>query len=397
VPVLTVAVAALLIAGVAGAVVVEQDDDRDTVAAGTATTAAAGASTTTTVASTPVTTPSELQALVAELQAFVSRERGLPFKAPVKTALLDDEAFEARLLADEDEDLQELEDITRVLKALHLLDGDIDLSEAFDDLLGAAVAGFYDSEKEELVVRGVKPTPFVRSVLVHELTHALQDQHFKLDRPELEDRDDEAAVAFSGVVEGDAVRIEQRYMRSLSPSDRRAAAREEADSYGDGIDDIPEVLTASLGFPYVFGPDFVDAVFDAGGQARLDAAFTSPPTTSEQLMHPQTYLSGQPVVSVAPPKADGAVIEQGAVGEFGLAMMFNFEDVDNANRAAAGWGGDWFVAWADGPRSCVRAEFVMDTPTDAAQLREALEEWADNFDGGITIEGVSPLTLTSCA
>jgi hypothetical protein len=387
-------VAVLRVAGVAGAVVVDGDEEERVATAGSTTTVAGGAAPTT-AATTPTTTPSELQALVTELQRYVSRERGLAFKMPVKTTLLAEADFRRRLLADEDEDLQELEDITRVLQALHLVDEDVDLGKAADELVGGSVAGFYDSEKQELVVRGAELTPFVRTILVHELTHALQDQHFKLDRPELEDRDDEAGQAFSGLIEGDAVRIDHRYRQSLSRAERREADAEERRSFGGDLDDIPEVLTASLGFPYAVGPDFVAALLKAGGQARLDAAFANPPTTSEHLLHPETFLSGEQPVSVPPPPAGGEVFEQGSVGEFGLLLMFHEEDVDAGPEGAVGWGGDWYVAWAEGKRSCVRATFVMDTPADATQLRDALEEWADNFDG-VTLEGTAPLTLTSC-
>jgi hypothetical protein len=391
VPFLAVVVAGLLVAGAAGAVVVDDEED-DAASVPTASTTTAPSSSGGAPSSTA---PSAIQAVVPEIEAFVARERGLPFKEPVKVTLLDDKAFRDRLLEDEEEDEEELLEVQRVLRAFHLLDRDVDLRAALEDLLGESVVGFYDAERKELVVRGAAPTPFVRSILAHELTHALQDQHFKLDRPELDERDDEVALGFSGLVEGDAVRIQERYAASLSPGERRELLREEA-TFGGDLGDVPDVLVTLLGFPYATGPRLVTAILRAGGQPRLDAAFTNPPTTAEQLLHPQLYLTGQGAVPVPAPPAGGKVIDQGMVGELGLLMMFD-EGVDDSLgvRAARGWGGDWYVAWDEGSRTCIRATLVMDTPTDTQELRAALKDWAEGKDG-VTLEGSDRVTVTSC-
>lgn len=68
------------------------------------------------------------------------------------------------------------------------------------------------------MAKGERPTPFVRQILDHELTHALQDQHFNLDR-ELNDLY-ESYLAFEALIEGDASRIENLYLESLAPGER---------------------------------------------------------------------------------------------------------------------------------------------------------------------------------
>ncbi|HEX2118207.1 MAG TPA: hypothetical protein VHF91_03420, partial [Acidimicrobiales bacterium] len=113
-------------------------------------------------------------AVVAELQAFVESARGLPFKEPVDVAVVDDAEFRRLLSGGEAVDLQRPDDEVSigVLRALGLLAAGQDLGPA-GEIDPDLVAGFYDTETKELVVRGTRLTPFVRQVLVHELTHAL--------------------------------------------------------------------------------------------------------------------------------------------------------------------------------------------------------------------------------
>lgn len=380
---LAVVVAVLLVAGLAAAVV--RDDDGPTAAVTTTSSTASTVPGQTTTTGAPST---ELDRAIAEIEAFVAKARRLPFKSQVKVTLLDDAAFRARLKADSDLDKEELAKTTKVLRALDLIGPGVDLEKALDSLLGDAVLGFYDHEKDELVVRGATLTPGVRQTLAHELTHALQDQHFELNRPELDDRDDEASLAFSALVEGDARRIEGEYTRTLSKAEQRQAERQTS-----GVDldpTIPEVLLDSLLFPYVSGPPFAARVAAA---ERLDEAFRTPPTTTEQVLHPARYLAGEQPRTVAEPAADGPVFDRGVVGEFGLALIFGHDvPAEEARSAVAGWGGDRYVAWETGGRVCVRATFEMDTPRDADELTAALGSWARRHRGA----SVHGTTLTSC-
>ena len=390
----------LVLAAVAALAFRRESDDVD--ASGTTTTAP---STTTTTADTTTTTavttstvpPNALTALLPELQAFVEQARGLKFKTPVEFKLLADADFRKRLqeLQEEDRDPEEIEDTKGVLVALGLLDKNVDLQAAIDKLLGGAVAGFYDPETDELVVRGSDATISVQSTMVHELVHALQDQHFNLDREELEDRDDEQGQAFSGLVEGDASHIEDQWLATRTAAERRQARAEENAQVQD-LDDIPDVLLTLLTFPYATGPDLVRDIRSSGGQRRLDEAFGAPPTTSEHLIHPEKFLAGEAGVKVAPPKADGEIFDEGVLGELGLLLMLA-EEIDGtaAARASAGWGGDWYVAWRQGGQSCVRTEIVMDSQAQAAELGPALAQWASRRQGA-TVVGEGPFTVTAC-
>ncbi|MGH9178727.1 MAG: hypothetical protein ACRD0N_09265 [Acidimicrobiales bacterium] len=388
-------VAAVLAAGVVGVVVNRDGDDSAAPSRRTSTTSTtatpSGASSTTAAPSTTAP-PTGVEAVVPSLQAFVEKERGLAFRQPVKVTLLADGPFEARVRESDEEDLEELRDAEAVLEAMFLLDREVDLAEEVERFSAGAILGFYDTETKELVVRGREPTPYVRTILVHELTHALEDQHFDLDRAD--DLGDEAFLGFQALAEGSAGRVEDAYRASLSAADRRAAAREEA-ARATSVPDVPAVVQLIFGFPYAFGPDLVAAILRAGGQARLDAAFgDDSPASSEHVLHPSRYLRGDEPRAVPNPPADGTAFDDGEIGELFLSLMLGAGlDQDQADEAAEGWGGDHYVAWRDGDRTCVRMTFVMDTPADTAQLTEALADWAEERGNAAAADGT---TLRTC-
>lgn len=366
-------------------------------AASPAPTEAPGATTSTTAGGP---TDDDLEATVAELSGFVEQERGLEFREPVDVELAGDDEFEQRLLDDfeaEDEaDLRETEDVFR---ALGFLDGDDDLVSQLEGVLSAGVVGFYDPETNELVVRGESPTPYARSTIVHELTHALDDQHFELARPELDDADDETGFAFSALVEGNAVTVEEAYQATFTDDERRAYDEEEA-AIGDSADfsQFPEILLALIGAPYELGPPLIDAIVDHGGETAVDQAFGDPPVSSEQVLDPDLYLSGEQPLDVAEPPADGEAFDQGTFGQFLLLVLLTDGGVDQqtAARAAVGWGGDQYVAWQEQDRTCLRVRFEGDTAADTTEIADALDEWASTWSGADVVADDGFATLTSC-
>ena len=337
----------------------------------------------------------DLLTVVAEISTFVEEERGLSFKEPATVTVLDETAFTERVFEDFDEDEEQIRTNERVLKALGLLAPDVDLVADLRRFAAVGVLGFYDPETGELVVRGSELTPGLKSTIAHELVHALDDQWFELHRPEYDDRDDEIGFGFSAVVEGNAERISEQYVSSLSPEERAAAQREELEAAGSiDLGSFPPFLIQSVIAPYVLGPTLVEVVMSVDGQDGLDAAFENPPLTSEQVMWPDRYLADDQPIVVAAPSADGEIVDEGAFGALALQLMLaEIIGFDPARQAAEGWGGDWYVAWEDGETTCVRAEFVGDTATDTSEIADALTQW-EIFRPDATVNGA---TLTSCA
>jgi hypothetical protein len=169
--------------------------------------------------------PEEWDSRVVELVEFVELERGLDFDHPVEVNFLTPEEYgnATRISEGEltDADRQALDEQASMLRALGMANGDLDLFEAGNDMADTGTLAFYDPGTEEIVVRGTEIDVTLEATLVHELTHALQDQHFDLDAATRDldpnDSDDTARYhAYTALVEGDAMRIELGYVDRLS-------------------------------------------------------------------------------------------------------------------------------------------------------------------------------------
>jgi hypothetical protein len=363
--------------------------------------------TTTTVDPGPT---ADLDQIVAEISAFVEDERGLEFEEPVEVELAANDEFERRLLEDFEESRDDLAETELVLQGMGFIDPDTDLAEVLETSLAGGVVGFYDPETDELVVRGTDTTPYVRTTIAHELTHALDDQHFELDRPDIDDSEGEEGFGFDAVVEGNAVRIEERYLDTFSEQERAEYSEEEAELLSSfPAFSIPSVVIELLAAPYLLGPPLVDEVLDDGGQDGLDDAFSHPPVTSEQVMVPGKFLEDEgPVPVEVDDDIGGGAASRGAFGAFLLELLLDQElDSSAVEEAVDGWGGDGYVAWERDGEACVRLAVVGDTDDDTAELAGALAAWADE-DGTASVVGGNgdasddggsggPVTVERCA
>jgi len=346
------------------------------------------------------TAPDELKPVLGELEAFVQQARGLQFKRPPKVQLLPDSTFEGLLLdsgsSNSDSSSTDSQALLGALKALGVVDDKVDLGDVAKKQVGDIV-GFYDSRKKALYVRGTAPNAYAREVLVHELTHALDDQHFGLDRSDLASSPGDGAPAFQALVEGDALRIEQKWYESRSQVERDAIdAIDNTGASSVGNDPKPDVFTRLMAFPYAVGLPFVEAVVAAGGQARLDAAFRHPPVSTEQVLHPDRFLAGEGRRKVALPAADGKVVDGGSLGELGLLLVTGATNSrSDSLRASEGWAGDRYRAWTKDSRTCIRWDIEMDTDTDTAEAVTALQAWAAGQPGA-TVTRPGPIRVDNC-
>ncbi|HEY2704714.1 MAG TPA: hypothetical protein VGL20_13605 [Candidatus Dormibacteraeota bacterium] len=345
---------------------------------------------------TPADPPS-LEAFVPDAERFVETHRGLRFTTPVRVLLLDDAAFRARAGGGGIDPT-----LASDIHALQLVPRSVDLAAAARRSQAEGLVGLYEHASRTLLVRGSAATPFVREVLVHELTHALQDQWFGVDRPQLDGVTDERAQAFAALVEGDAVRIEDEYLASL-PASQRTRALLERDAATGVRGETPAPLAAILRFPYGAGATFVRALAAVRGQAGVDAAFRTPPTTSAEILEPQRFLGGTaPAVHLATPAPAGPVFDRGVLGELGLRLLLDHAAATgaittaDAEVAAAAWHGDADVAWTSGATACMRVALAAAPGADHALLRRVLAAHAARASGVTLSETPDILTLTSC-
>jgi len=345
-----------------------------------------------------VSAATALERTVSELQPFVESEAGLTFKAPVPIRILSDSEFRSRL--DELNWLPagaEAERLEGVYRSLGLIGSNVDVATELAKFTRSEVATLYDAVDGQLLIRSAEPSAYLRTRLVRELTRALDDQHFDIYRPTLDDPYDEARDGLKALAEGDAGRVHDRYVAGLPVTDRAQVEAERQRINRQTPANINPAVLARFGYAVNQGQNLVAALLSAGGRGRLNGAFAAPPTTSEQVLHPDRYLAGDGRRSVAEPGAAGAVEARGTLGEIGLiSMLSGSMDGDTAARAALGWGGDRFVSWRQGNLTCTAMTIVTDTATDASELGDALRRWAA-ARGGAEVTGTGPYGIKRCA
>ncbi|MCU1373628.1 MAG: hypothetical protein JWO68_914, partial [Actinomycetia bacterium] len=328
-------------------------------------------------AGTGTGSPSAWDPRVAELARFVERERGLTFRHPVRTDFLSDRDFRARVTNDAAptaEDTASLHHFEGLFRALGLVEGKLDLRQATNQLAGEGVIGLYSPEEDRVFVRGDRITPGMRPTIVHELTHALQGQHFDLRQTFHTSGED---TAFTSLVEADAMRIEDAYVQSLSADERKVVDAEEQKQAGEAdLAGVPQILTELFSLPYVFGPPFIDAIAADGGNQAVDRAFAKPPTTEENIVDPTSYLAGQRPSKVAAPKlgtGEKAVDEPDDFGMLSLLLVLGERlAFPRAWAAVDGWKGDASVAYTSKGSDCIRVRTELDTVDDATELASAV-------------------------
>ncbi len=323
--------------------------------------------------------PEEAQKLfqsVDQILQFASADTGLPIKHPVKRRLVSRDEVEAYLAKSmkDDKDAQRLRRSELVLKKFGLLPRDFDLQKFLLALLKEQVAGYYDPKTKTVNLLDWLPADQQKPVLAHELTHALQDQSFNLEKwmkPEedldnkkhitwadiVEDEDDEARQA---VVEGQAMAVLVDYVlkpmgQSLitAPQVAEAMSAQMMEGTPDSIEfsEAPVFLKQALTFPYTYGLEFTARLLRTGGKEKAFAgALTNPPWITRQIMEPQTYLSGEKIPPMPMPDfakvfKDYDRFDVGSIGQFDVSMLLaQYAGLQVAHGMAPYWRGGYYYA-----------------------------------------------------
>lgn len=351
-----------------------------------------------------VDAPDEWDPRVVDIAADVEAIRGLDFDHPIAVSFLPEDEFVQRVTTDDDVSgpaLDEAETYEAVLRASGLIEGDVDLAEENDQLAAGGVLGFYDPGTEELVVRGDELDPLVLGTLVHELTHALQDQHFDLSEPLSTESDGEYTGARS-LIEADAIWVEEEWIADLPADEVDEYTRLEGEFIAAGdIDEAPPVLVEAISFPYVFGPLLHATLLADGGLERVDEAFAAFPTSEEQVLFPARYLDDDDPELVELPAAldddEGEILDEGAFGAFGLFQVLGARlDFAPTMVAVEGWGGDAYRVVRRDRTTCLDLAVSGDTAEDLAELVAAFEEWADGAEGASVATPDGLAVLSTC-
>lgn len=346
--------------------------------------------------------PAARNAAVVEATHAVFNEmstvRQLPVLRPVTSGTHSRTVIERMIVRKLDETpADEMHGSELVLRKLGLVPMDFQLRPFLLTLLTEQVAGYYDPETHELYLADWVEIDGQRPVIAHELVHALQDQHFNLQRFEKwSPGDSDAAVAVHALVEGDASLAMLQYI-AKNPS-LIAGFTGAYDSAGSSqLDQAPRVFREQLLFPYKEGADWAIQLHKRGGWAALSAAFSKLPQSTEQILHLEKYDAYEAPVKIALPEL-GNLLGRGwrlstddVDGEYGCYQTLDqfLNSPAESAAAAAGWGGDRYSVY-EGPAPTdvfVAHLTAWDTARDAREFFDAYARRTSRRYPGATSAG----------
>lgn len=300
----------------------------------------------------PAAAGSDLQPQMKAVESI----RGLAFREPVRAVTIDRAELPDRLRNQLTRTLPySIDEWAGILEALLLIEkGPGDPFDRLIDLYEAQVLAYYDPDTRTYYALA-EPPPALQNlpgglatadgVIVHELVHALQDQHHAIGRRALAlQKDTDASLAYHSVLEGEATLVMLAYLIEQSGADFDTLVRQpmfdgllasaaNADMTVDPA--TPRYFAESLKFPYLQGLSFVIEAYRRGGWKAIDRVHTNPPQSTRELLHPDDYFEGRfkPKAFIPQPPFPVPTISVEHLGEFHWGFLAGKEN-------ARGWMSD---------------------------------------------------------
>ena len=337
---------------------------------------------------TPATTPVPKEGIWSQVRAArlfdqiahqVETQRALSPKTEVPLSFLDEEALPSVL-----RQLYEQRDVASEILPYTAL-GLVPSGPVTID--ARATAGVYVPEHEQLYVATDQPEGDgdAQTVLAHAYVHALQDQHFDLEGLSDRARTVDERLAIEALVGGDAILSTALYRHgTLSSADwtwlTDLVMATEEPQYGGTVANS-EAWRRLAHFPHQEGRDFVEVVFEAGGWEAINQAYSDPPRTTEQVLHPARYLErrDEPTEVIVPNLGhvlgeEWRIVVDETMGELVAGLYLSEELPEETSwRAAEGWDGDTFVVWErETGRRLLVWRTVWDSSVDAREFARGL-------------------------
>ena len=341
-------------------------------------------------------TQADFIAAADEVLNQMSEITGLKLRAPLKKSLRSREEIRAFVIKQMNEEKNPAERYAdaRSAEALGLIPKGFNLDSFMVNVLTEQVEGLYDPKTREFYIADWSPLADQRMVMAHELTHALEDQHFQIEawvkaaRP-----NEDAELARDAVLEGSAMAAMVDYlMLGTGRSLKDLPDFDPGMLIGDlgstpTLQKAPPFIKDALIFPYLGGLNFTAAVLKDTGWPGLPALFEKPPVSTQQILHPALYRSGKTPPNITLPQlekllgANWSKLDENALGEFGWKeVLKQFLGEDRAKPLAAAWDGDRYVLYEQkqNKKLVLVTRLQLDSEEHAArffgQYSEALEK-----------------------
>ncbi len=331
-----------------------------------------------------------------EVLAQMSEILQLPQKGELKKSIRSREEIRQYVLKDFEKEKEKQERLADELmgKKLGLIPESLDWEPFLLDLLTEQIAGLYDPDTREFYIADWIEPADQREVMAHELTHALQDEHFSIEKwADAAKPNDDAEFARHAVLEGSAFAA----MLDWTLRDKGASVRESPDLEGlldpdtmtggekaQKFDAAPRFVRDTLLFPYLSGAVFTQALLRRyEGWPGFNRVFEHPPASTQQILHPDLYFRDVKPVKVTAPELPASAapqwkkLEASVGGEFlVLEWLKEFSGAARAKELASAWTGDEYAIYAEAkpapgtklPRSLLVWRIDVDNDEDAARL-----------------------------
>jgi hypothetical protein len=340
-------------------------------------------------------------ARIPQIKEGLAKLRQLDFRTEVPGEMQSTADFRTFLKTSIDEELppQKAEAIAVAYTQVGLLEKQLDLRKTLEDAMVSQAGAYYDPKAKKFFMVMVPASDLIfDTITAHELTHALQDQHFDLRAYyDLKDKQvialgDDALNARRFIVEGEATLTMLAYViHSMTKRDAlgpelmpmlekqlegfakmgieelKASTKQQASGFLDmgdevrnaieAMDDVPLVLMLPLLESYGRGALPVLAAYKRGGWAEVAKLYARPPESTEQVLHPDTKLFPTRdlprVVTLPKAPAGYQPVYSDTFGELGWRVYFllwnkasnQAKNDASSDAAAAGWDGDRYAVF----------------------------------------------------
>lgn len=340
------------------------------------------------------------------IQQQVADLRGLSIVFPVPRYVLPKMVAEKMLRSELENEatLTGLKNDALALSALGLIKPTYDIVSYAMNGLVDNIGGFYRHDTQVIYVLGIGFGAMEHLIYSHEFDHALVDQHFSLAGMKSSENcaNNDRCQAITALIEGDATLTMAMWLKQYaSPRDYLELSRYRFPAQALPEQFPPDYVIYDLNFPYESGLAFVTDLYDKGNWAKVNDAYYLPPQSTEQIIHPEKYASGEapipvqdaPLSNVLP--APWRMAKTNTLGEWTTYLMlaygadkFSQQPPKQSADAAKGWGGDQYQVYYNDQtqQTALAVHWVWDTPADANQIIPLMEAYLDGRFRGAKLD-----------
>lgn len=320
-----------------------------------------------------------------------SKIRELPILRPVKSGTKTRTQIQQMVLKnlEQTNSTENIKAEELLMKKLGLVPKDFDYRLLIKNLLTEQIAGFYDPKTKEFFLADWLSLDAQKPVMIHELTHVLQDQHFDLLRFEKWSKNEsDSRLAVSALIEGDAVGAMAQYMIRNPLTAIKSMTLDNNSS--NEFNNAPRALRESFIFPYRQGSEFAARLYSKGGWSLVSSAYKNLPQSTEHILHVEKYLAGEKPVKIELPNLsselgeDWKQVENNVNGEWGYYLFLAdfVSGSEEAAKAVTGWGGDRYTVYTNKKDEVVfLARTAWDSEKDAQEFFDAYTKRTNNRYG----------------